>query len=128
MYCSCDYDPPEFYSTDVHRARKPHRCEECRGVIAVGESYEYVAGKWEGCFSHFRTCQRCTDFRQWMLNNLPCFCWLIGALFENAREAAYEAHHRAGTEVAGLRFGVARRIAAIQKAAKASRGEEAVAA
>lgn len=113
--CSCDYDPPEFWSKSMPRAKKSHKCEECSGPIAVGERYEYVAGKWEGYFNHFRTCQRCVDLRHWMTKNLPCFCWAHGNLRDDAREAVDSAYVRAADEVRGLRFGLGRRLLAIHR-------------
>lgn len=115
MSCWCDYDPPEFWTRKTRRAAKSHKCEECFGVIAVGEKYEHVSGKWEGWLSTHKTCLRCVGLRQWVTNNLPCFCWAHGNLFEDAREAASEAAYRAGDEAKGIRFGVARRIVQIRR-------------
>jgi len=107
--CSCDYDPPEFWSKTVPTARKQHRCEECAGPIFPGEKYEYIAGKWGGYFDSFKTCERCVDIRQWVQNNLPCFCWAHGNMIEDAAEAVNEASFRTPTETVGLRFGFLRR-------------------
>ncbi len=112
MNCACDYDPPSFYSRDVRRARKQHKCFECGGAIFPGDKYEYVSGKWDW-FSEFHTCSRCSDLRTWVTNNLPCFCWAHGNMLEDAREAVEDAHFRARDEVKGIRFGLARRIHSI---------------
>lgn len=45
----------------VRRARKAHRCEECRGSIVPGELYTYVSGVWDGCPDSWRMCSACTD-------------------------------------------------------------------
>lgn len=106
--CYCDYDPASFYNREVRRARKRHRCYECSGYILPGETYEYVVGKWD-YVSSFKTCSRCVDLRTWVSNNLPCFCWAHGNMRDDAREAVFEAHYRAGDEVKGIRFGFVRR-------------------
>lgn len=108
--CWCDYDPPEFWSSAIRTARKPHRCDECPRTIAPGEQYEAVAGKWEGYFDTFKTCARCLDIRQWVKNNVPCFCWAHGSMLDDAKETIEEACFRAPAETSGLRFGLLRRL------------------
>ena len=113
--CSCDYDPPSFYSQFLRTARKAHKCEECSGSILPGEKYEYVAGMWDGYFNDFKTCERCVDLRTWTKNNVPCLCWSHGNTIEDCREAVEEASYRAPEETAGLRFGFLRRKVQIDK-------------
>ena len=45
-----DYDSSEgdFSRSEVRQARKQHRCVECADTIAIGDRYEYVAGKSDG--------------------------------------------------------------------------------
>src|SRR4051794_10957813 len=46
-----DYDGYNTFSTEAtRRARKLHRCCECGEPIAVGESHNYAAGKYDGYF------------------------------------------------------------------------------
>lgn len=108
--CACDYDAPAFYSKQQRKARKSHRCEECAGHIHPGERYEYVSGKWDVHIGSFITCQHCHDIRQWVKNNVPCFCWAHGNLREDAENAVEEARSRAPQETIGLRFGLLRRF------------------
>lgn len=103
--CWCDYDPPEFYDRREPTARKEHRCQECGGRILPGETYERVSGKWDGQFSQFKTCCRCTDLREWVKAHVPCFCWAHGNVREDALETAREYSHQAP----GLLFGAYRR-------------------
>lgn len=84
--CYCDGDPAEFYHAEMRKARKPHKCYECRCEIPVGETYEHVRGKWEGDVSTFKTCALCFELRQWALISVPCFCWNFGDLHENVRD------------------------------------------
>jgi hypothetical protein len=110
--CFCDYDAPSFYNCSIRKARKPHKCEECSGVIVVGERYEYVSGKWDGWVNDFKTCERCRDIRTWVRNNVPCLCWAHGNMIEDCKEAVVEAQYRAKEETRGLYFGFLRRIVA----------------
>lgn len=109
--CTCDYDRAEVYNLTTPKARKRYHCEECNGFIEPGEQYENVFGKWEGYVSTLRTCERCCDIRQWVKNNVPCFCWAHGSMIDDAREAVQEAADRAPKETIGLRFGLLRRLA-----------------
>jgi hypothetical protein len=109
-YCDYDYDYPEFYIQNIHKARSRHKCDECGTRIFPGEKYENVRAKWDGCVSTWKTCQHCVDLRTWVQNNVPCVCWVHGEIFENAREAVSEAQYRAPEETGGLRFALARRI------------------
>jgi hypothetical protein len=124
-YCDYDYDYPEFSRTTKPRARRPHRCVECGTTIQPGEQYERVAGVWEGEFSTFCICERCHDLRQWVKNNVPCFCWAYGNMIEDARECIEDAVYRAPEETRGLAFGFGRRLVAIKRAKKRARAGEA---
>lgn len=84
--CSCDGDGPEFHHSETRRARKSHKCYECRSTIDPGEQYEHVRGKWEGEVYTFKTCALCCELRQWARISVPCFCFSYGDLHENVRE------------------------------------------
>lgn len=121
--CYCDYEPATFYNRAVPTARKPHRCEECGGPIKAGEKYESVSALWPdlGGVCTFKTCERCCDIRQWLQNNLPCFCWAHGNMLEDAWASIDEAYAKASDEVRGLRFGFLKRIVAQRQHNKAAR-------
>lgn len=62
--CDCDWEADgytEFSSTRKVRARKPHHCDECGGVIQPGETYDRCAGKWEGDFYCNVICELCAQ-------------------------------------------------------------------
>lgn len=59
-----DCPRPEFYSANIVKARKAHKCSECLADIKRGESYELVTGKWEGHVETFKTCNLCIDVRE----------------------------------------------------------------
>jgi hypothetical protein len=67
-YCEVDFsdysddaDPVEFVDTRFVTARKAHVCEECGGVIAVGERHQVRAYKFEGEFCSERVCDPCRE-------------------------------------------------------------------
>lgn len=65
MTCYCDYDySPSMYSETWHKARKEHKCCECKRTIHPGEDYQRVSGVWDGEFSTYKTCERCADLRE----------------------------------------------------------------
>lgn len=58
-YGSCD-----FSEIRVVKARKPHRCGECRQEIPVKSEYEYIAAKFDGDFFTVKTCLACAEIRR----------------------------------------------------------------
>lgn len=111
--CSCDYDPPEWHrKTNVKRAGKQHRCEECGRKIAVGEPYERVTGQWYGTIYTFATCPQCVALREWAVISVPCFCWAHGSLLDDVREMVGEVRH----DVPGFVMEWGRRMIAIRRA------------
>ena len=119
--CYCDYDPPEFYRARTVTARKPRVCGECGRHITPGDRYEYVSAKWDGYFGTAITCEACHDLRQWVQNNVPCFCWGHGNMLEEAEAAITDATYRGGEEVRGLLFGYLRKKYAVERAPRVSR-------
>jgi hypothetical protein len=74
MECSCDVgvdfdEGPEFYTEKIIKARKQHKCNECRGMINKGEKYERVTGKWDGNVSTYKTCLDCLSIRKQFFSN-----------------------------------------------------------
>jgi hypothetical protein len=59
--CDCsDFEAPAVYEDVVRRARKRHRCGECRGLIEPGHHYWESRGLWDGQWSTYRTCGSCS--------------------------------------------------------------------
>jgi hypothetical protein len=76
--CFCrDYDVPAFYVVALRKARKQHKCYECRNVIDVGETYELASGSWDGYPPQsYKTCARCLDLRHQSCGaDTPSFRW-----------------------------------------------------
>lgn len=67
-YCEVDFgdasgdaEPVDFVNRRTVKARKPHTCAECHGLIAVGESHETRAYRFEGEFHAERVCAPCQE-------------------------------------------------------------------
>lgn len=58
---SCEL--PTVYGCDKPKARKAHRCCDCRGSINVGETYHRHHGIWDGRASTFKVCADCEALR-----------------------------------------------------------------
>ena len=110
-YCHCDYTMPEFCNIVTRKARKAHKCFECRATINPGETYEYTSGKWDGEVDDFRTCALCAELREWARISVPCFCWGYGHLHENVRDMVEEVYRG----VPGFILEWGRRIIKIQR-------------
>lgn len=84
LTCGCDAESPEFVETTHPTARKTHKCYECGRRIEAGEAYERTAGKWDGEFYVFKTCEQCEDLRD-SLSALG-FCPAFGEVRADHRE------------------------------------------
>lgn len=89
---SCYYgegDLPTVSTTAWRKARKAHRCCECKDLIRPGERYEHATGLWEGEWSTYKTCEDCVDTRNKvheLADFIPVFgsaaCCLVQAMRE----------------------------------------------
>lgn len=89
---SDDGDLPEFSTEQIVRARKSYKCCECGGVIARGDEYERVTGKWDRTVETYRTCLACRDVRR----NLCCDGWTYTMLWEDANDSGMFEHLTTG--------------------------------
>lgn len=111
-FCECDVDGyVEFYSSCLRKAKKEHRCEECRSTIRVGEIYEYASGKQSGDFWDAKTCSTCLALVDYIKAHVPCYCRMHGDLFEDRiQELVFQAQ-----QTPGFYFGIMRRIVACNR-------------
>lgn len=76
--CNCsDYERPSVYQDVARKARKRHRCGECRGLIEPGTFYHETRGLWEGQWSTQKTCGSC-----WVVAHTLLDCYSFGDLIE----------------------------------------------
>jgi hypothetical protein len=59
-----DLEMPSCWHESKPKARKRHRCCECRGHIEKGEVYHRLDGIWDGRASSFKTCLDCHELRK----------------------------------------------------------------
>lgn len=56
-------DLPLAYICKTVKARKDHRCFECRGTIKKGETYHRHSGIWDDGPQRFKVCEDCDNLR-----------------------------------------------------------------
>lgn len=54
----------EMLERDHVKARKMHKCGECRRDIQPGSEYERTSFKWEGKFETYHVCFDCAEIRE----------------------------------------------------------------
>lgn len=90
--CMIGDDFVEMLRSEDRRARKEHRCEECRRTIEPGETYRFEAWVFDGTLDQQKTCAHCVAYaRPWLLDN--CDGWIYQAMYEDIFE-----HFPHGTE------------------------------
>lgn len=104
--CYCDYEEPEFFSEVMRKARKQHKCDECWGVIEIGQSYKVIAGVWGGDFSRYKHCNKCLSLIEFMKAHVKCFCWSFTDLISSAAETV----SGIGNEASSIVFPVYRHV------------------
>jgi hypothetical protein len=84
--CMMDYcdDMVTMLSESDPKARKPHRCNECRRVIAVGEKYHVDRYVFDGSMTAHKTCAHCMVAREWLAKE--CGGWVFGSVEEDLDE------------------------------------------
>ena len=84
----CDLESPTAYREIVRKARKPHKCGDCKGQIQIGERYTYISGIWDGKPTSYHRCQDCTHIRCEIVKETEEECMpmngLVGWLLEYA--------------------------------------------
>ena len=73
--CSCDGNGPSASWESRPKAKKRHKCSECRGWIEPGEVYWNVRGIWDGGPSTYKVCADCDALLSWCSEGADCFCW-----------------------------------------------------
>ena len=89
---------PDCYTERKVKARKKHRCCECRSEIAPGEHYVAFSGIWDGECSRYKTCLLCNSLRD-VLNECDAsltVCLAFGGLIYHIMDDAHYYKTRPG--------------------------------
>lgn len=89
--CECDSDPPSAYWETRPKAKKRHKCSECRGWIEPGETYLAVRGIWDGEAHSFKQCPECLALIAWAKEQSECICFSFGHTHSDILDDAYNA-------------------------------------
>ena len=81
-------EPPNVYSLLTPKARKRHKCGECRGFIEPGEKYQLLKGLWDGSWGDYKTCLDCVELRSEVDNDQrsderPAFGEMFDYIFDD---------------------------------------------
>jgi hypothetical protein len=58
--CGVEFDGYNDFTCETKRkARKQHRCRECRNLIEPGQTYTHHSSLYDGHVSTHKTCQKC---------------------------------------------------------------------
>lgn len=82
----CDYDPPAIAEHKEVKARKAHRCLECREDILVGDRYVRSNILYDGAWFNSKTCLPCWSL--WSEVQKFSDCVSMGELAESMAEMA----------------------------------------
>jgi hypothetical protein len=85
-------------SIALRKARKEHRCCECRETIAKNAKYEYVSGIWDRTPSAWKTCLSCVEIR----DHFSCEGWVFGELWNDLEENFFPDMKAGGPCMEGL--------------------------
>lgn len=81
---------PKVCTSSTPRAKRNHRCCECRGTIQAGETYHCFTGLWDGEWSTYRTCSECEVLRGDLCKAMDQDDWPpFGNLYEEVFESRY---------------------------------------
>lgn len=81
---------PEAFREISRKARKEHRCCECRKTIAKTETYIYSSGIWEDGPDSYKTCEKCYKIKALAVNKYPPDNEDEGPAFGELRDYIYE--------------------------------------
>ena len=84
-YADYDGDLPVLFTSVKRKARKQHKCCECKRQIEAGETYLVEEGKWDGEFETFKTCSDCLSIRETFFG----YGFILGEILETLSDHIY---------------------------------------
>ena len=86
----------EAYQAVQRKARKNHRCDECRTAIERGATYTNHSGVFDGSWFRFKECAKCVALRQ-RIHDLEiasgCYEYEAWCPFEELKAAVDEGNY-----------------------------------
>lgn len=82
----------EFFTEKFVKARKEHKCCECRTAIPKGAMYQRESGKWDGVMSSYSTCAICLEIRKAFV----CGTYVFEQLWEEIGEGMFPIWNKKG--------------------------------
>lgn len=100
-----DCEPWLFYNETRPTAHKPHGCDECGRVIAVGEVYRRIQGRVEETWVSYKGCRHCMALGEFM--RALCGGWPLGYLVDELREHWFDGYRSIAMArwIAGVKHG-----------------------
>jgi len=95
-------DGPSCSTTATPKARKAHRCYECRETIPRGMKYERVSGIWKGSPLRYKTCLSCVEIRTHFTRGPDCEGFYYGQLWPDLEENFFPDMKAGGPCMEGL--------------------------
>lgn len=83
-------DPVQFAHWTYRKARKPHRCDECRRPIQRNELYLVADSLYDRRWMVTKTCTHCEAAAQWL--TVVCGGWIQTGLLEELIEHWHEGY------------------------------------
>jgi len=77
----CDCEMPDVFDESKCKARKGHKCCECRSAISRGESYFILQGLWDGQWRNYKQCVNCNSIGH-KYQNITHECYPLGDLIQ----------------------------------------------
>jgi hypothetical protein len=106
MVDSCDESFTVYHQPRHTKARKAHKCDECRREIEPHEYYYRADGLFEGSWNIYRICAHCYVACEWLKAN--CDGFLHCGVFEDISEhiTEYRGQAKCIPRLARLKFGM----------------------
>ena len=87
VYCECD-DYCTCLSSTRPKARKEHKCNECKRIIPIGDKYLREVTLYDGEVEAWKTCKDCESIR----DNFFTGGYYYGEILYTLREHIYESY------------------------------------
>lgn len=85
VYCECD-DYCTCLSSTRPKARKEHKCNECKRIIPIGDKYLREVTLYDGEVETYKTCKDCESIR----SNFFTYGYYYGEILYMLREHIYD--------------------------------------